>query len=189
MKGWGTTNGGLDDASPTGDVSEGTNGPEDKIGSYTYIFGSDGKWTIDATRSTLIQTVLGSNGDFYTMTGSSRNVNTGVVVCSTTITVRLARVQFYTDGTAPDAVFSFASSADCALDDEVGGATVGWKGNSAGEKLSPGTSGTEAGTTVERDIELPTEVLPSLHPIWIKFTQYGFRDTGVYAPAMTFGTN
>ena len=180
MKGWDT---GLDNA---GVVSEGPNGPEDELDTDTYVLGSNGTtWAIDSSRSHLVLTVLNGNGH-YSLTGQHRE--NGVVTCSTNIEVSLSRVEFYTDDSAPEAVFSFSSSNNCDVYDTIITATVGWSGNS-GVDLEPDVSGTEAGTTVERVVDLPTDLKSNIGPVWIKITGYGDPGGTTLPEVMTFSTN
>jgi hypothetical protein len=182
MKGWDT---GLDNA---GVVSEGPIGPEDELGADTYILGSNGTtWGIDSSRSQLILTVLNGNGH-YSLTGQRRE--NGVVTCSTNIGISLSRVVFYTDDSAPQAIFSFSSSNNCDVNDTIITATVGWSGNSGvGVDLEKAVSGTEPGTTVERVVVLPTDLKSNIGPVWIKITGYGDPGGTTLPEVMTFSTN
>jgi hypothetical protein len=181
MKGWDT---GLATA---GVVSEGPNGPEDKLGADTYVLGSNGTtWGIDSSRSQLILTVLNGNGHYYSLTG--QHLENGVVTCSTQIGISLSRVVFYTDDSAPEAIFSFSSSNNCDVYDTIITATVGWSGNS-GVDLEKAVSGTEPGTTVERVVDLPTDLKSTMGPVWIKITAYGDPGGTTLPGVMTFSTN
>jgi hypothetical protein len=187
MKGWGTSKGNLGDSYIGAFAEEASNGPEVSIGDFTYVLGAGGTWGIDTSQGHFVQAVLGSNGHYYTLTG--RETQNGVTVCTTKITIKLARVTFYTD-VPPEAALSFSSSnGSCYLDDTIVAATAGWKGNGGvALSLGDGQQGTEPGKTVERTLTLPDGARSGLHPVWIKLNKYGFPESGVYAPVMKFST-
>jgi hypothetical protein len=184
MKTWGDSQG---VAANTAEESSG--GPEDKIGTYTYVLRPDGTWGIDTGRSKLLQAVLSSTGGAYPLTGSSVEQGSGSVLCTTDITLKLKSVTFYTDGSLPEAVFSITSTNDCDVRDVIMNVTVGWSGNSAGTDLEPRVDGSDPGATVERTVELPPDLTSSMGPVWIKITKYGDPSGGVLPNTMTFTTN
>ena len=180
---------GTGDSSASGLATEASTGPEGTVGNNTYVLGTDGTWGIDTSRSKLTRAVLTSTGSVYSMTGSSVDQSSGAVICTTDITIKLSKVVFYTNDPIPEAVFSFASTNDCDVSDEIISVTVGWTGNSAGTDLEPGISGTDPGTTADRIVELPPDLTSSMHPVWIKITKYGDPAGGILPDTMTFTTN
>jgi hypothetical protein len=187
MKGWGAGNGGLGGATPAGNVTDGPSGPQDKVGAYVYVLGPDGRWGIDTSRSRLIQSYVSGKRGNYSF--SVKNGQSGTAACSTRITIKVSRVTFFTDGLAPEAIFSIGSTDKCNVGDRIVGATAGWKGNSRGIGVGVEQPGSEPGAIVSRAIVLPGALKPGMTPIWIKITKYGSPATGAYLPyAMQFST-
>ncbi|HEX7592127.1 MAG TPA: hypothetical protein VF375_09260 [Candidatus Limnocylindrales bacterium] len=184
MKGWGATSGGVSSSSGVvGTATEGHNGPQDRIGNTVYVMASDGTWTVDTSRSHLIASSLSGAGDVYPINASSPSEG-----CSTQIKISLSRVVFYTD-TPAEAIFRLSSSANCDMGDEIIEITVGWTGNSAGTQMSPGVTGAEPGTTVDRTVTLPAELKSGMGPVWIKITSYGEPNGGTLPGVMSFSAH
>ena len=187
MIGWGASNGGLGGSAPAGLVTESASGIQDQIGNDVYVLSPTGKWGLDASRSKLILNVATGKRGSYTLVVN--NGQTGTAACSTKISIQLARVTFYTDGLAPEALFSISSSAKCDVGDQIVTATSGWRGNSGGTALTVNQPASSPGAAIYRAITLPAKLKPGMTPIWVKITRYGSPAIGAYLPyTMQFST-
>jgi hypothetical protein len=181
MNSWG--NGDASDAA----ASEETDGPEVKADGLVFVLASNGTWSIDSSRSTLVEASIPGNGHVEHLVYSQ--TSDGVKTCSSNITIEMTSVEFYTNGYAPVAQFKFTHDGDCPSTDMIVAATVGWPGNS-GTEISPGVAGSDATTTapVYRYVPLASGASPVKVPIWVEITQYGNPSGKLLPGSMTFST-
>jgi hypothetical protein len=195
MKTWGFGSG-------SATASEGSNGPEVSLtadhGTFTYVLGSDGKWTIDSARSSLAETTRPGDGtvyeesiavcqlDYFTCLSLEYYYDAFVYTCLTNITARMSGVIYYTDATA-DAVLHFTSDdPSCAGDDVIQTAVVSWPGGST--TLNPDVSGTGGSSSNDAVIHLPKGITPDKHPIQVEITSWGYGTDSILSDPWYFST-
>jgi hypothetical protein len=167
--------------SGTGTATEGSSGPEVSVsgdhGTLTYVLGSDGKWTIDSTRSSLAEAWRPGDGTVYRYEAGvcfGSECEDLANFCVSHVGVSLTGVTYYTNATA-EAAFHFTSTnPECALGDLISTVVVSWPGGS--DTIHPQVAGTNDSSSNDAVVPLPSGVTADKHPVQLEITGWNYYD-------------